>query len=89
MTDETTSVIHHTRKIVLAPGRTASTRKSSLLKRHTFKVEELVLLWHDDQEPINVTAHGHYINKHDQKIHCRRVYELATAPKWIKEAVNG
>lgn len=87
--DETTSLSHHTRKITLSPGRTVSTKKSALTKRHTFMVEELVVLWHDEQEPTHVTAHGHYLNRHGVKVHCRRVYELSDAPKWIKDAING
>lgn len=87
--DVTTSLQHHTRKIILNPGRTVSTKKSALIKRRSFMVEELVLLWHGDQEPTNVTAHGHYVSKLGHKIHARRVYDLADAPKWIKDAING
>lgn len=88
LSDQTTTLECHTRRVHLADGPIISTKKSRLTNRKSFQVTHLVLKWYGDLEPENVTAYGHYIDKKGRTINCRRVYTYDNIPKWMREPLG-
>lgn len=72
------------RRTIELDGPMVKTKFSHQGGKVKFKVDTIKLVWHDDVPP----EYCHVFGYTKKGRHAKRPYRLATAPKWLKEALN-
>jgi hypothetical protein len=90
ISDQTTTLHIHTRKILFEDGPTVET-KAKHGKRLPFRVQQVTIQWYEGEIPVKATAFGQYTHGQGFTVNVDRAYDLAAGglPKWLKDAING